>query len=159
MRQWVQRVLGLVMASAVLGCIVESPPPQPPPSRPPGRVVDCTPPYNMTIVDLDMIPPTVVVGQRIRAWRVTLQSDRNGECTTRLQVQDRNQAVGQVTYQVIRPGRATYEVPPTRQYRFRAEEPCFRVLASIGNTFTPIDAQRDFCARTSIMSGQWSLRP
>lgn len=159
MRQWMQRVLGLVMASAVLGCIVESPPPQTPPPRPPGGVVECTPPHHMTIVDLDMIPDPVVVGQRVQAWRVTLQSDRNGECNTRLQVHDQNQTAGQVTYQVIRPGRATYEVQATRQYRFQAQDPCFRVLASIGNTFTPIDAQRDFCARTSLGSGRWSLRP
>ena len=159
MRQWIQRVLGLVMASAVLGCIVEAPPSQPPPPRPPGRVVECTPPHNMTIVDLDMVPDPVAVGQRVQAWRVTLQSDRNGECNTRLQVRDQNQMAGQETYQVIRPGRATYEIQATRQYRFHAQDPCFRVLVSLGNTFTPIDAQRDFCARTSLGSGQWSLRP
>jgi hypothetical protein len=162
MRQWVQRMLGLVMASAVLGCIVESPPPSPPsppPPRPPGGVVECAPPHHMTVVDLDMIPDPVAVGQRVQLWRVTLQSDRNGECNTRLIVQDRNQTAGEVTYQVIRPGRAIYEVPAMPQYRFQPQDPCFRVLASIGRTYIPIDAHRDFCARTSIESGRWSLRP
>lgn len=154
----------VVIAGAILGCVVAAPPPEPslappppPPAREPARRVECTPPHRMAILDLDVVPDPVVQGQPIQGWRITLRSDRNGECGTLLEVRDQDQIAGAGERQVIRPGRGSYTISAAPGYRFQRRDPCFVVQVNVGGTFTPVDAQRTFCARQMRGAG-WTLR-
>jgi hypothetical protein len=104
-----------------------------------------------------MVPDPLRSGDAIAAWRVALQSDRNGECYTVLEVYDQDQVAGRSVRDVIRPGHSVYEVPAARGYRFQRHDPCFVVQANIGGAPTPVEAQRTFCAR-QLPGGGWSLQ-
>lgn len=116
----------------------------------------CAPPHRLSVVALGMVPDPVRPGQRIQLWAVTLQSDYNGECRTLLEVLDRNQVAGKQVEYVIKPGVNRYTFPAQPAYRFQAQDHCFLVRANIGNTWTPIDAKKAFCARRGPPG--WSLQ-
>jgi len=118
--------------------------------------VECAPPHRLSILDLGMIPDPVHQGQRIQLWTVTLRSDWNGECLTSLEVRDRDQLAGKRTQYLIKPGEGRYTFQAEPAYSFQARDHCFAVLVNVGNTWTPINAQRAFCARSG--PGGWSLK-
>ena len=120
-------------------------------------MVECTPPHRLAILDLDMRPDPVQQGESIETWRLTLQSDRNGECRTRLEIRDQDQIAGLGEEHVLRPGRETYRVRAAPGYAFRRRDSCFIVQVNVGGVLTPIEAQRAFCAR-QLPGGGWSLR-
>ncbi len=119
--------------------------------------VACVPPHRLKVLDVGMVPDPVRQGQRIQLWTVKLRSDWNGECLGSLEVRDRDQVAGKRVQYLIKPGegRYTFQAEPT--YSFQSREHCFAALVNIGNTWTPIDAQRAFCARLGPLG--WSLRP
>jgi hypothetical protein len=159
------KALGFLLGLTAVGCVAQAPPPEgrapgPPPSRVARErveVVECTPPHRLALLDLDMRPDPVGQGESIESWRLTVQSDRNGECRTRLEIRDQDQIVGLGEAHVIRPGRETYQVRAAPGYEFRRRDPCFVVQANVGGALTPLEAQRTFCARQRP-SGGWSLR-
>jgi len=147
-----------------LGCVVAPGPPQPSPPPPPpvvrepvGQQITCAPPHRLRVLDLDMSPDPVRRGQPIAAWRITIHSDWNGECGTHFEVHDQDQVAGSGFVQAIRPGRSVYTLPASPHYRFQRRDHCFLVQAHIGGTFTPIGAQRSFCAQPLPGAG-WTLR-
>jgi hypothetical protein len=154
---WVVWGMMLTLFGTLLGCVVESrPPPRPPtPVREP--YITCTPPHYMAILDLRVIPDPVRAGQPIEAWRITLQSDRNGECSTAIEIRDHDQVVGTGVLQAIRPGRGAYTLPANPHYRFQRQDSCYVVLANIGGSYAALDARRSFCA-TPFPGGGWTLR-
>ena len=119
----------------------------------------CLPPHRLFILDLDVVPDPIHQGQPVAKWIVTLRSDYNGECATRLVVRDKDQIAGTEVQHSIRPGVARYDFPANPAYRFQAQDLCYRVLANIGGTLTPIDATRVFCAKYKppVPPG-WSLK-
>lgn len=152
----------VALLGAFLGCVV--PPGPPPPFTPPPPVggepvgqITCTPPHRMRILDLDVSPDPVRSGQPIEAWRITINSDWNGECGTHFEVRDQDQVAGAGFVRAIRPGRNVYILPASPQYRFHRRDSCFIVQAYIGGSFTPITAQRSFCAQL-IPGAGWTLR-
>jgi len=116
----------------------------------------CAPPHRLSVLDLGMVPDPVRQGQRIQLWTVTLQSDYNGECRTLLEVRDRDQVAGKQVEYLIKPGVGRYTFAAQPGYQFQAQDHCFLVRANIGNTWTPVDAKRAFCARRG--PGGWSLK-
>jgi hypothetical protein len=116
----------------------------------------CPPPHRLSVLELGMVPDPVLRGQRIQLWKVTLQSDYNGECRTLLEVWDRDQLAGRRVEYLIKPGVGQYTFAAQPGYQFQARDHCFLVRASIGNAWTPISAKRAFCARWG--PGGWSLR-
>ena len=116
----------------------------------------CAPPHRLSVLELGMVPDPVRQGQRIQLWKVTLQSDYNGECRTLLEVWDRDQLAGTRVEYLITPGVGSYTFAAQPGYQFQAQDHCFLVRANIGNTWTPIDAKKAFCARRG--PGGWSLR-
>ena len=152
----------LALMGALLGCVIEpAPQPSSPPLMPVGREpvgqITCAPPHRMRILDLDVVPDPVHGGQPIEAWRITIRSDWNGECGTHFEVRDRDQVAGSGFVQAIRPGRSVYMIPASPHYRFQRHDHCFVVQANIGGAFTPIGAQRNFCAQ-QIPGIGWTLR-
>lgn len=113
---------GLVLASAVLCApvVVEA-------QTRPRDWVECSPPHRMRILDLDMTPDPVRQGSRVETWKVTLQSDRNGECQTTIEVRDRDQLAGAGRAVRIRPGRAVYTLPAAPGYRLQGQDHCLIV--------------------------------
>jgi len=116
----------------------------------------CAPPHRLSVLDLGMVPDPVRQGQRIQLWTVTLQSDYNGECRTLLEVRDRDQVAGKQVEYLIKPGVGRYTFATQPGYQFQAHDHCFLVRANIGNTWTPIDAKKAFCARRGPAG--WSLK-
>jgi hypothetical protein len=104
-----------------------------------------------------MVPDPLRAGEPIVAWRVDLQSDRNGECSTVLTIRDQDQVAGRRARDLIRPGPGVYEVPAVRGYRFQRQDPCFVAEVNIGGTATPVETRRTFCARP-LPGGGWTLR-
>ena len=154
----------LVMVGALLGCVVEPPPPPPPrpPAPPPvvrepPELITCAPPYQLAILDLNVIPDPVHQGQPVEAWRLTIQSDRNGECRTAIEIRDQDQVAGAGVLPAIRPGRGVYTIPARPNYRFQRADNCYTVLANIGDSYTRLDAHRTFCA-APIPGIGWTLR-
>ena len=145
---WMTPAVRLVLMGALLGSAV-------PWTQ--GHAQDCTPPHRIQILDLDMVPDPIERGKTVEAWRVTLQSDRNGECSTALEIRDADQIAGRSAKHLIRPGKGAYTVQAAPGYQFRGRDHCFQVQANVGGTFTPLEAQRTFCARDK--SGhRWSLK-
>lgn len=138
---------GLVLASAVL-CT---------PAAVEAQGRECSPPHRMRILDLDMTPDPVRQGRPVETWKVTIQSDRNGECQTTIEVRDRDQLAGAGRAVRIRPGRAVYTLPAAPGYRLQGQDHCLIVQANVGGVFTPIDAQRVFCAKMRQITA-WSLK-
>lgn len=152
----------VALLGALLGCVVTpgSPQPSPPPTpvvRAPVEQITCTPPHRMRVLDLDVIPDPIHRGQPVQAWRVTIHSDWNGECATHFEVRDQDQVAGAGFVQAIYPGQSVYTIPASPYYRFQRRDHCFLVQARIGGTFTPIGAQRSFCAQPLPGTG-WTLR-
>jgi len=154
----------VVMIGALLGCVVatERPPSGPPPRSPgpplpPSGASRCAPPHRLAILDLDMIPDPVDPRQPLAAWRITIQSDRNGECGTLFQVRDQDQIAGAGELPTIHPGRGVYTIPATPGYRFQRRDHCFVVVAELEQRYAPIASQGTFCARPSP-GGGWTLR-
>lgn len=117
----------------------------------------CSPPHRLRIVDLDMRPDPIPTGQPIENWRVTIKSDRNGECATSIQIYDQDQLAGFGDRIRIRPGKAVYTIQPSPNYRFRGRDNCFVVQANVGGVFTSLEAERKFCAKAFSMP-MWTLR-
>lgn len=152
----------VMLIGAFLGCVVTPEQPQPylpppPVVREPVGQVTCAPPHRLRVLDLDVIPDPVQGGQPIQAWRIAIQSDWNGECATHFEVVDQDQVAGSGFVQAIRPGRSVYTIPASPQYLFQRRDHCFIVQAHIGGAFTPITAQRGFCAQRLPGDG-WTLR-
>jgi len=118
--------------------------------------VFCRPPHRLSIVELGMVPDPVRQGQRLQLWTVALRSDYNGECRTVLEVRDQDQIAGAQVEYLIRPGVGRYTFQAIPGYLFQRQNHCFLVRANIGNTWTPVDAKRMFCA--SRTPGGWSLK-
>jgi len=118
---------------------------------------NCAPPHRMRVVDLDMRPEPVLQNRMVESWRVTLRSDRNGECQTTIEILDRDQVAGAGQAVRIRPGEAVYVIPATAGYRFQGKDHCLLVRANIGGYWSPIEAQRVFCAH-SRQATVWSLK-
>jgi hypothetical protein len=116
----------------------------------------CPSPHRLSVLALGMVPDPVLWGQRIQLWKVTLRSDYNRECRTLLEILDRDQLAGKRVEYLIKPGVGIYAFAAQPGYQFRAQNHCFLVRANIGNTWTPIDAKRVFCAKGG--PGGWSLR-
>ncbi len=113
----------------------------------------CAPPHRLHVADLDMVPDPAWHGAPVRQWIVTLRSDYNGECATRIIVRDGNELAGAEVEHRIRPGVHRYAIDVRPGYRFQRDDHCFVVLANIGNTEQRIDAARRFCARRG-----WTLK-
>lgn len=160
--QWFQRttILGAVVAM-LAGC-VQAPEPARERPDPPRQVmrqavmIDCSGPHRLRIVDLDMAPDPVRNGQPIDLWRITIQSDWDGECSTALTVRDQNEVAGRGQAETIVPGRAVYTIPALPDYRFQRQDACFQVEANVGGRYTRIEAQRTFCVHARPRG--WSLR-
>jgi hypothetical protein len=118
---------------------------------------NCAPPHRMRVVDLNMSPDPVRQGRPIKEVQITMQSDRNGECSMALEVRDQNQIVAQVRAQTIRPGRTVFVLPVVEGYRFQGQDHCFVVQANVGGVFSPIEAQQVFCARLRTVP-VWTLK-
>jgi hypothetical protein len=140
---WLVVLCGVVLGSVVVGEVAHA--------------QNCLPPHRMAITDLDMIPDPVPEGQPIEAWKVTIRSDRNGECTTILEIRDQDQIVGLGAQHRIKPGRGSYRIQAAPGYQFQGRDACFVVQANVGGFLTPLDAQRVFCAKASTVT-TWSLR-
>jgi len=147
------RRVGWALMVAIIGAVWGSAFPFDAASAPP---VSCAPPHRLSILDLGMIPEPVRQGQRIQLWTVKLRSDWNGECLTSLEVWDRDQPAGKRVQYLIKPGEGRYTFQAEQAYSFQARDHCFAVLVNVGNTWTPIDAARAFCARQG--PGGWSLK-
>ena len=152
----------VALIGAFLGCVVAPgpPPPTPPPTpdvREPVGPITCTPPHRLRVLDLDVIPDPVRGGQPIQAWTIVIHSDWNGECGTYFEVRDQDQVAGSGFVPAIQPGRSVYTIPASPYYRFQRHDHCFIVQAHIGGTFTPITAQKSFCAQPLPGTG-WTLR-
>lgn len=170
--QWLRRtvVMGAV-AGMMAGCVPPSEPPreryeqprqvtrQPVETAREVRtvIIDCSGPHRLKILDLDMAPDPVRQGQSVDIWKITIQSDRDGECNTLLTVRDQNAIAGRSQQQTIRPGKAVYTVPAAQEYRFQRQDACFNVQANVGGSFTPIEAQQTFCVKARPGS-RWSLQ-
>lgn len=141
-------IIGAILGSAIPFRAIGAPP------------APCAPPHRLRILDLGMLPDPVRQGQRIQLWSVKLQSDYNGECLTFLEVRDRDQIVGRRVQYLIKPGEGRYTFQAEPGYRFQAQDHCLAVLVNVGNTWTPVDAARRFCARYRPVPppGGWSLR-
>jgi hypothetical protein len=163
MMKRVAQAVMLAMIGAFWGCVATVPvqettvQPTPVVRESAVQEVACTPPHRLQVLDLDMVPNTVRSGEPIEAWRITLRSDRNGECSTILEVRDQDQVAGYGQKHVIRPGKEVYRVQATPNYRFRRQDPCFLVQANVGGALTPVDAERVFCAK-ALSGARWSLR-
>jgi hypothetical protein len=143
------KALSLAMVGAgILGAIPIAVLAQPP--------IHCAPPHRLKILELGMVPDPVRQGQRIQLWAVTLQSDYNGECRALLEVRDQDQIAGAQVEYLIRPGVGRYTFQALPGYFFQRQNHCFLVRANIGNTWTPVDAKKLFCANRG--PGGWSLR-
>ena len=136
-------------------------------------LTDCSPPYNLQIRDMGMIPDPIPHGQPIRAWTVRLQSGYTTECLTVLEVielldQDQNGLITgkKVPYRIagakvqyrIAPGVWPYTLSPDPNYAsFRGDHYCFMVVVvDVQDTLRPISAIKSFCPR--LGPGGWSLR-
>jgi hypothetical protein len=117
----------------------------------------CTPPHRLRILDLDMVPDPVLPGKKVEGWKVTIQSDRNGECQTTIELRDQDQIAGIGQALRIRPGVSVYTLQAAPEYRFQGQDRCLAVQANVGGFFSPIEAQRVFCARGKALT-VWSLR-
>ena len=118
---------------------------------------DCSPPHRMRILDLDMRPDPVREGGKVADFRVTLQSDRNGECGTTIEVRDQDQiaAIGRATR--ILPGRYVYTLQAQPDYRFRRDDQCLTVMVNVGGRYSPVETQQVFCAKRRQIT-VWSLK-
>jgi len=141
---FVVAIIGTTLLAAVPFTAIAAPP------------VSCEPPHRLSILDLGMVPDPVRHLQRIQLWTVKLRSDWNGECLSSLEVRDRDQLAGKRTQYLIKPGEGRYTFQAEPGYAFQARDHCFGVLVNVGNTWTPIDAARAFCARQG--PGGWSLK-
>jgi hypothetical protein len=124
------------------------------------RRIACGKGHRLSIVDLDMSPDPMNKGERIRAWRVTVQVDGSGECDTVFQIREQggDRLVGQEMKRMLKPGINEIEFPAREGYRFRAREHCFEVIADIEGTKKPVDAGRRFCARETRDGKRWSMK-
>jgi hypothetical protein len=104
-----------------------------------------------------MVPDPIRQGRQIKEIHVTLQSDRNGECNTSLEVRDQDQVVTRARAQSIRPGQTVFVLPVVEGYRFSGQDRCFIVHVNVGGTYSPVDAQQVFCARLKTIP-VWTLK-
>jgi len=142
------RVLGIAIVSGTLW------------GQAPGvatAAASCTPPHRMRVIDLSMTPDPVRQGRPIKELQITIQSDRNGECSLALEVRDQDQIIAQVRSQTIRPGRTVFVVPVIQGYRFQGQDRCFVVQANVGGVFSPVEAQQVYCAKLRSIP-VWSLK-
>src|ERR1051325_7486638 len=123
------------------------------------RSAYCGGDHRLYVADLDMVPDPIAQGERIRAWRVRLRSDYNGECQTTLRIRERSAGdiVGRARVYYLRPGLNTIDFDPLESYRFHRREHCFDVIADIAGSGRPGDASRAFCAH-QVAGTRWSLR-
>lgn len=154
-------LLMVLVALSVAGCVVQEP------GRYGGegrverrddRYSYCGGDHRLQVVDLDMVPDPVAQNERVRAWRVRLRSDYNGECQTTLRVRERSDGdiVGRARVYSLRPGLNTLDFD-AENYRFHRREHCFDVIADIAGSGRTVDAGRTFCAR-QVGPNRWSLR-
>ena len=116
--------------------------------RRPGPPPPCAPPHKMTVEGLDMTPDPVHQTQPLTSWIVTLKSDQNGECNSRIAVRDRNEVAGLGLTGPIRPGTHQYTIPVRPGYRFQGQDHCFLVLVDLAGTPPQqVDARGTFCAK------------
>ena len=164
MRRVKQAVVVAIIGATLLGLVpfmaVGAPP------------ADCSPPYNLQIHDMGMIPDPVPHGQPIRAWTVRLQSGYTTECLSYLEVielldQDQNGLITgkKVPYRIagakvqyrITPGVGSYTFSPAPSYAsLKGEHYCFMVVVDVQDTLRPISARKSFCPR--LGPGGWSLK-
>lgn len=109
---------------------------------------------RIMIQDLDMTPDPIIEGQRVRSWKVRIRLDGDRECSTELEVRERDNPVGGARF-TLRPGVNEIEIPVAERFRFSGREHCFNVVANLEGTRRPIDAERRFCAQ---QRPSWTLR-
>jgi hypothetical protein len=156
----IQHVALIVPVVLVLAAVVAGIPASSEAQNPPRRaisVLECSPPHRLRILDLDMVPDPVPQGRQVDNWRVTIQSDRTGECQTTIQVFDQDQVAGYGQALRIKPGKGVYTLQAAPAYRFQGQDRCLIVQANVGGFFTPIEAQKAFCARGKTLT-VWSLK-
>ena len=155
MRRWQKAVFAVMIVVTVGGAA--------PFGSSAGSPVPCVAPHRLRILDLGMLPDPVQQGQRVQLWAVTLQSDYSGECLAVLEVRDGAQIVGRRVQYLITPGQGRYTFQADPNYRFQVQDHCFTVLANVADAWaliSPIDAQKQFCARYRPQPppGGWSLK-
>jgi hypothetical protein len=114
---------------------------------------------RLRVVDLDMSPDPVAVGERLERFRVSLRSDGSSDCAIQLQIRETqgNDVIASERVYRLRPGMNRINVEPEGRYRFSRQEHCFNVVVNVENNWRPVDAARRFCVR-QVGDRRWSLR-
>ena len=110
---------------------------------------------KIQIQDLDMSPDPVIEGQRVRAWKLRVRYDGQGECSTAMYVREGNNIAGTLRNHTLRSGLNEIEIPASEGFRFRGKETCFNVQVDVDGSRHQIDAERRFCAKQRTV---WSMR-
>lgn len=127
----------------------------------------CTAPHRMRVVNLEMSPDPIPEGQSIRSFQVRINSSRDRECQSSIEVRDQKQrTVAKGTLGAIKPGANSYTVPALQGQKLEADEYCFKVLVDIAATPSaspapqPPDVSGTFCARRPAgpVKGGWNLK-
>ena len=108
---------------------------------------------DLKVHQLEFSPDPVREGQRL-AFRASISNSSRYSGRVTILIKDRDQIISEVTNAVLRPGDNQVAFPET-SYRFSGSDHCFTVVADIEHTRTPIDAERQFCAKKTY-SG-WTL--
>lgn len=119
-----------------------------------GADAPCTTPHQMKVVDIEMRPDPVTEGQSVQGFSVKLQSDRDGDCRSSIEVRDQKRTLAKGVRGTIKRGTHTYTVPAQQGQKFEGIEYCFKVFADIAATPTASPAPaavpapgKTFCAK------------
>jgi hypothetical protein len=108
---------------------------------------------DLKVLQLEFSPDPVREGQRL-VFRATISNSSRYSGRVTIAVRDRDQIISEVTNAILRPGDNRVDFLET-SYRFSGPDHCFSVEADIERTRTPIDAERQFCAKRT--SSGWTL--
>jgi hypothetical protein len=121
--------------------------------------VNCGRNTRLQLVDLDMSPDPVTVGERVERFRVSLRSDGPADCETRVQIRETQggDLIGRDSKSRLRRGVNRINIEPDDRYRFSRQEHCFVVVVDIEGNWWPVDAVRRFCA-SQTGGKRWTLK-
>ena len=123
------------------------------------RTGPCSKTLNLELVSLAMYRDPLPEARKIDQWRAIIRSDSSAICQTTVSIAEAEskQLITHETKTDLSLGANQILLYSLDDYRLSGKEVCFEVNVSIDGEKTPLDAARQFCART-IDRGLWSMR-